>query len=302
MNIRPIVCAFLSLASLAAVAVEEVVIREAAVAEQKHADRVEELEAPRWYDGIWFSANVDFNSHYVWRGTIMNDNPCWQPGAYLGYTHEDYGGLYLGVWTSMDLTHRVNEIGCGSRHYCGMSELDYLIAYTKSFGDFDFELQHWFYTYPNDNFANYNELVFITRYNNDYVTPGAEVWWAYYSTNSDFDPCFWFNFFLLHDFKFFNEKLVITPRASLSFGDAAHQRDFVVDYAGTGADGSGAQLTDQTTTLRVAYNITKYLSVTAHIDFTWVPSKVLREERWMTYGYDDRVCQLWGGVGVALSF
>ena len=35
--------------------------------------------------GVYVEASMDVLSDYVWRGTIYNGNPVWQPSATLGY-------------------------------------------------------------------------------------------------------------------------------------------------------------------------------------------------------------------------
>lgn len=250
---------------------------------------------------MWSSVCVDFNSKYMWRGTIMNDNPAWQPSASLGFTSEEYGGIYATVWTSMDLTHRENTYGGVSRRNCGMQELDFYLAYTKSFGDLNFELGHWWYTYPNDNYKPYNDLVLTTSYTTGYVTPGVEVWWSYLDQDQ-MHNCFWFNFFLTRDFEFFDGALVFSPRVSMGFGDANHTKNYVTDYRGIGSDGNGAQITDQTTQLKLTYNITENIYISGHVDYSWVPSKTLRNERWMEYGMGTCYQVVYGGVSVGVNF
>lgn len=273
----------------------------AAVVHAEEAKAPAEIEEESSDNGVWASATVDVMSKYIWRGTICNDRPCWQPCVSLGYNTEDFGGLYASVWSTMDFTHHVNDFGGCSRRHCGMQELDYYLGYTKSFGDLDLELGHWFYTYPNDNGTDYNEIYFNTYYNNPIVTPGFEMYWAYQDT-SELDPTFYFNFVAKHDFSFFDDKLTITPKASLGFGDSEFIKTYVTDWKGTGADGNGAQMTDQTTSLVVSYAVTSYFSIGASINYTWVPSHTLRSERWMTYGHDGRDQIVWGGVSMSLSF
>lgn len=265
----------------------------------EETNQLEKTDSP--LGGFWVSANVDVYSKYMWRGTILNDRPCWQPSASIGYNTDDFGGIYLNVWSSMDLTHKVNTLGVGNRRHCGMQELDYYIGYTKSFGDLDLEFGHWFYTYPNDNAANYNELYLNLAYNTKVITPGCEIWWQY-QDNASYDSAFYFNFYAKHDFKYFEDALTITPKASLGFADSPFVRQYVTDWRGVGADGNGAQITDQTTSLAVSYAITENLTIGANVNYTWVPSATLRSERWMTYGHDSRNQVVWGGVSVALSF
>ena len=247
------------------------------------------------------SFSVDVMSKYLWRGTIMNDNPCWQPNVTFGISDESWGGIYAGVWSSLDMTHKRNNIGGVSQRKGGMQELDFYAGYAKSVGNFDFDFAHWWYTYPNDNFSQYNELYGSISYNNEILVPGAEVWWAY-QNKSSFDEYCYFNFYVRRAFTLLDDKLTVTPKASLGFSDSAFTRSYVVDWRGVGANGNGVQMTDQTLSPRMDYAITANLSVAAHINYTWIPSHTLRHERWMTYGHDSRSQIVWGGIGVTMSF
>ena len=42
--------------------------------------------------GFSVEASMDVLSDYVWRGTICNGNPVWQPSVTLGYDAGDFGG------------------------------------------------------------------------------------------------------------------------------------------------------------------------------------------------------------------
>lgn len=256
-------------------------------------DQVPELEGHSIWDGVWASASVDFNSKYIWRGTIMNDHPVWQPSACLGYNTEECGGIYACVWSSLDITHRRNVFGGNSRRYGSMQELDYYIGYTKSFDSLSLELGNWWYTYPNDNYGTYNDLFVSASYDFEFVSPGAEVWWSY-RDQAQMDSCFWFNFFLKRDFSFFEGALVVTPKATLAFGDRNHTNNYLGEKK--------VDFTDQTTEVKVVYNITENLYIGARIAYTWLPSKTARAGRWMTYGHDGRNQLVHGGVSLGVNF
>lgn len=256
------------------------------------AEEVEETECNKTLP-IWISASVDINSKYMWRGTIMNDRPVWQPCVCLGYKSEEYGGIYASVWSSMDLTHKRNVIGGNSRRNCGMQELDYYLGYTKSFDSLSIEIGHWWYTYLNDNYDPYNDLVLSAEYDFELVVPGAEVWWSYLDQDQ-MDNCFWFNFFLKRDFSFLDGAVVVTPKASLGFGDKNHTNNYLGERK--------VEFTDQTTELKVVYKVTENINIGARIAYTWLPSKTARDGRWMTYGHDGRKQMVHGGVSFGVSF
>ena len=59
------------------------------------------------------------------------------------------------------------------------------------------------------------------------------------------------------------------------------------------------EITDQTVGVAASYAITDYLSVSAQVNYTWIPSHELRKADYMGCGKDQLV---WGGVNMTLSF
>lgn len=73
-------------------------------------------------------------------------------------------------------------------------------------------------------------------------------------------------------------------------------------YRVIGSDGNGAQITDQTTQFKLTYNITENIYISGHVDYSWVPSRSLRNERLMEYGMGTRSQVVYGGVSVGVNF
>lgn len=256
--------------------------------------------------GFWAEAGVDLMSDYMWRGVILNDNWCWQPSVSIGYDTEDFGGVYFNYWASLDLTHRRNRCGGGgnSRQCMGLQEQDFYLGYTKKFGDFNFEIGWYFYDYPYngpDHCAGSfsHDLYIAGFYENSFITPGAELFWSP-TTQHEHEPATaYLRLSAKHEFAITDE-LKITPKASMGIGDTA----FVQNNTGYVRDNSGmhTQITDQTLTLQATYAITDYCSFGANINYTWIPSRTLRHQRYMTCGDDNHNQQVWGGVNVTFSF
>ncbi len=234
--------------------------------------------------------SLDVLSDYVWRGTICNGNPVWQPSVTLGYDLGDWGALSANVWQSYDLTHK-RGTATNSRRACGLQEIDYTLAYAVSLADFDFEVGHIFYTFPNNNGASDQDLYATVAYNNPIVTPSASVYWNYNSAHGEDPSAIYFSFGLAHDFEPV-EGLTLTPSASLGFGDNAWSK-YVTD------ESAGTELTDQTIGLAASYAITENVSVGAQINYTWIPSHTLRHLDYMGCGKSQL---LWGGVNATFSF
>ena len=230
---------------------------------------------------------VDFFSSYMWRRQIYADAPVWQPAATLGLDLGDFGALSANVWSSFRLTSRRD--GSPVRNM-GNQEIDYTVSYAKSFGDFDVEAGHIWYTYPNVEYSeNTEELYLSVAYNNPIVTPTAAVYWDYW--DNDDDGLFYGNLGLAHDFALC-DSLTLTPSVSLGMGSDAYLRACVDDVNKTA-------FLDQTTGLALTYAVTDWLSVGAQVNYTWI---VDRDARRADYMGRDKNQRVWGGVNVAFSF
>ncbi|MGN0854338.1 MAG: TorF family putative porin [Kiritimatiellia bacterium] len=256
--------------------------------------------------GFWAEAGVDFMSDYMWRGVILNDNWCWQPSVSIGYDTEVFGGIYFNYWASLDLTHRRNNCGGGgnSRRCMGIQEQDFYIGYTKDFGDFEFEIGWYFYDYPYNGpdhraGALSHDLYLSGAYRNPFITPRAELFWSP-TTQHDHDAATAYLLLSMERDFAVTDTLKITPRASVGMGDTA----FVQNNTGYVRDNSGmhTQITDQTLTLKATYALADWCSLVANINYTWIPSRTLRHQRYMTCGDDNHNQQVWGGVNVTFSF
>jgi len=252
------------------------------------AAAAEEASEPATASPGKFSAevSVDVLSDYIWRGKICNGNPVWQPSATLTYEYGDFGKVSANVWASMDLTHRRGTMNA-SRHACGIQELDYTLAYANSFGPVDVEIGHIWYSFPYGNGRSTEELYGTVAYNNPIATPSLTVYWDYLDTAGNDVSAVYATFALSRDFEPV-EKLTVTPSAALSFADHAY----------TGSSG-GTEATDLTLGVAASYAVTEWLSLGAQLNYTWTPSRTLRNEGYMGEGEHQIV---WGGVNATLSF
>ena len=231
--------------------------------------------------------STDILSDYVWRGTICNDNPVWQPSVTLAYDAGDYGKLSGNVWSSLDLTHK-RGTATNSRRSCGLQEIDYTLSYAVDLFDLGFEVGHIWYTFPNANGSSDQDLYATISYENDILTPSASLYWNYSDSAGTDISSVYASFTLSHEFTLeaVSEDLTLTPSASLGFGDNAY-----TDV--------GAELTDQTIGISAAYALSKNVSVGAQINYTWTPSHTLRHAGYMS---EDKDQVVWGGVNLTLGF
>ena len=236
--------------------------------------------------GLKIEASMDVLSDYVWRGMICNGNPVWQPSVKLGYDAGDLGTVSANVWQSYDLTHKRGTSNT-SRRSCGLQEVDYTLVYSNSIGPVGLEAGHVWYTFPNNNGHSDQELYATVSYKNDIATPTASAYWNYSDSAGTDVSAVYFSFGLSRDFNPI-DKLTLTPKAEIGFGDHAY-----TDSSG------GTELTDQTIGLSTSYAITEWFSVGAQINYTWTPSHTLRHEGYMGEGKHQI---LWGGVNATLKF
>ncbi len=231
--------------------------------------------------------SIDFFSSYMWRGQICSDAPVWQPAATLGVDLGDFGALSANVWSSFKLTNR--REGSPVRNM-GNQEIDYTVSYAKSFGDFDVEAGHIWYTYPNvDDGESNEELYLAAAYNNPFVTPTLAVYWDY-RDNED-DGLFYGNLALAHEFELC-EGLTLTPSVALGMGSDAYLRAYVEDVNKTA-------FLDQSTGLALAYAVTDWMSVGAQVNYVWIIDHDARRADYMGRDKNQRV---WGGLNVTFSF
>lgn len=236
--------------------------------------------------GFAVEVSADVLSDYIWRGTICNGNPVWQPGVTFGYDAGHFGKLAANVWSSYDLTHR-RGTSTNSRRSGGAQEFDYTLSYANSVGPVGLEVGHIWYTFPNNNGHSDQDLYATVSHENDYVTPSMSAYWNY-SDSAGTDPsAVYFAFALSRDFAPV-EGLTLTPKAEVGFADHAY----------TGSAG-GTELTDQTLGFAAKYAFTEWFSVGAQINYTWTPSHTLRHEGYMGEGKHQIV---WGGVNATFSF
>ena len=270
----------------------------------------EAVDEPTDDGGLWVEASVDILSDYVWRGIILDDNVVWQPSVSLGYNTEDWGGIYVNWWASFDLTDRRNRMpwGNNSRQCGSIHEIDYYVGYTKSFGDLDLEIGHYWYDYPyNGKHGNHcaghlnSHLYFGAFYNLPYITPGVEAFWDYGREHGHDPSGCYVRFLMKHAFSL-TDQLTLTPKATLGLSNHEAMKANLSGYREDSRDNYGAQFTDQTTSLTLAYAVTDYFTIAATINYTWVPSHPMRQERWLTAGHDSRNQLVWGGINATLSF
>ena len=138
-------------------------------------------------------------------------------------------------------------------------------------------------------------------YNNDFITPGAEVLWKYATMHGNDPSSAYLRLSAKHEFAV-TDTITITPKTVLGIGDHAFTKAQIAGYRDNSRDNYGVEMTDHTTGVTVAWDATDWLTLSVMVNYTWIPSHSLRQERWMTAGHDSRNGLVWGGVNATVSF
>jgi hypothetical protein len=110
------------------------------------------------------SGSFDVYSKYVWRGFTLDTDPVFQPGFNLsGY------GCSFSFWSSWDLDN--NDT-------LNSDEIDYVVDYTKEFGDLSVSAGHTYYEFPGtDTFSR--EFYAGIGFDGFFVSPRVTYYYDY---------------------------------------------------------------------------------------------------------------------------
>jgi len=101
---------------------------------------------------VEFGADLAVNSRYVWRGLELNEDPVFQPDAWVSHK-----GFSLTVWGNMEMTRIYN--GHGENGDPGdFTEVDYTLAYAGSFKKLHYSLGYIYYDYPHTAYPCTHEV------------------------------------------------------------------------------------------------------------------------------------------------
>ncbi len=86
------------------------------------------------------TVDLNYSSIYIWRGIMLDGDPCLQPGLYIKTPKSKLGRIKLGVWMSEDMA---------DRDALKSKEIDYIFDYTYNYKDIDFSIGHTYYDFPD---------------------------------------------------------------------------------------------------------------------------------------------------------
>ena len=263
----------------------------------------------KWKCPVSAEATIDFLSDYVWRGTLLDKSPVYQPSVTISYDADEFGSLYFNYWTSLDLTHKRNTCwgGGNSRRNGSMIEQDFTLAYCNSLdlgdaGKLSYEIGHYWYDYPYNGPHHKagslsSDLYADLAWNTGYVKLGTKLLWGYYTAHEHEPATLYAEFSVSKDFNIEQvEGLKITPKALLGVGNVAFVQN------NTGIRDAETAMADQTLSLSASYEVNEHFSIGAKINYTWTPSHTLRHARYMSWGEDNAHMLVWGGVSATPTF
>lgn len=234
--------------------------------------------------GFSFAAAMDLYSAYVWRGTVPNDRPVWQPGGTVSYAAGDYGTFSANVWGNFDMTDHKGHTSFG-----GLNEVDYTASYAIDVGPVSLSVGHIWYTFPQVTGPAYGkstrEVYATAQYNSDIVNPFVKVYYDYEAIEG-----FYGNFGLNKTItlKKLSDRLSVGSEVSLGVGDGNYMAGyFYTDNTAGLADFNAAVFT--------AYKLTDNLSVGARLAWMSLVDSAARDNA-------DHQDLLWGGVNLSASF
>lgn len=270
--------------------------------------------------------DVDFFSAYVWRNSVLNDEPVIQPCAWMDFTYFKPFWLGFYCWQNYDLTSR--------RHEClrgGLTETDWEVHLGATAWEsedestyLDLEIGHdWFVnrgvkSESRESYKNTAEVYAKATFNNDYVNVYGLTSWMY-DDFGDFKQGFHYELGLNRELDVATlvdipeEKLILGLDWNVNFGDSRYLYFLYggVDYR-EGPDGEEtcsnptAGIGGTTVKAYFTWNITEWMSFGCTLAYTGVLNgsarQALGDEDTGWQGDPYRRDLLWGGCSLKFKF
>jgi hypothetical protein len=230
--------------------------------------------------------DVFLTSQYIWRGMVLDEELSLQPTLTVGYYDFSFN-----VWGQMDLTdfgedECVYTDDCDSRAW-QFTEVDFILAYSHSFGKLTVGTGIIFYLYPNWDHSEDTHEVYVSISHDDLLQPSLTVYY-------DFDEVdgWYINFGVGHSFE-------ITPKFSIELSSSVGWGDSDYNKYMFGNDDSC--MVDFNCGIKTPYKITENLTITPTLMFS---SLLDSDNRDIVEDYDccDETDNVYGGVSLSFSF
>ncbi|HOW98952.1 MAG TPA: TorF family putative porin [Kiritimatiellia bacterium] len=239
--------------------------------------------------GAWgaeASLDLSLNSHYIWRGQVLNDEPVFQPSL----TVSGPCGLSFNTWANMDVTDNLDNQG-------EFNEVDLTVSYSHNLCE-KVSLEVGIVDYVLKTAENTGEL---------YLVAGADVLLSptvrlYY----DFDEVqdFYAQLAVGHSMAFLEEKLSLDLGASLGFGGSDYNEYYFTFTPAEGEEGEAivndsAALNDLNLSAGLTYAFSETLSLAGNVQYVALLDSDIEDAAEAVYGEKDAV---YGGVTLSRSF
>lgn len=199
--------------------------------------------------------DLPYVSKYVWRGTVPNPDPAFQPSLTL--THKS--GVSVNLWGSADATEINKEQG-------HLTEIDYTLNYAWTTGKMGMNAGVIDYTFPNTSFAYTSEVYASTCFGGKF-SPSISVNYDYKEANGYY-ASFSTGYACTAPWKK-NAPTTMNLSARLSYASSNYNKLYF------GA--SQSAFTDLLLSASVPFTVAKTVSLTPAINYSTVLSSALRD-------------------------
>ena len=236
----------------------------------------EPSDAPLSYEIILSLYSMD-----IWNGMVGYDHPMSHIAPRIAYAQETLGTFALGA----DLLYPIGSprpATCG-----GLSEIDVVLAWDRSFGPINLELGATYYSLMPDHRDDLYEGFAGIRYENDIVTPYVIGYYDFNQTDGTY-----FKGGLCRTFKLM-ERLSADIDLCCGYGLPQYNRGYF--------DMDRAAFTDATLQLLLQYDITDYLFIGGTAAFSMLLDNSIRDSRDVNEAYDT-IDNFWFGLHTGIHF
>ncbi len=224
--------------------------------------------------GLGASLDFAYNSKYIWRGTVPNDESVLQPSLTLSLPK----GLSFNWWGNMDLTNFADERG-------NFTEIDYTLSYGWSSGALKMNAGLISYTFPE--LADTAEA-FISASSSGILSPTLSLYY-------DFDEAegFYASLSASHSLALANDSekpLNLGLSAKVGFGSSDYNKFYF------GADDSA--LVDLTLSASMPISVGETLTITPSINYSMLLDNDIEKAYEAASGLDSN--NFWFGVNFSI--
>ncbi len=217
----------------------------------------------------------------IWNGMVGYDHPMSHIAPRIAYTEETFGTFALGA----DLLYPIGSprpAKCG-----GLSEMDVVLAWDRSFGPINLELGATYYSLMPDHRCDLYEGFAGIRYENDIVTPYIIGYYDFNQTDGTY-----FKGGLCRTFKLM-ERLSADIDLCCGYGSPQYNRGYF--------DMDRSAFTDATLQLLLQYDVTDYLFIGGTAAFSMLLDNSIRDSQFVNEAYDT-IDNFWFGLHTGIHF